>query len=128
MKKNILLLGFLLFSLIVKSQSIIDYGHLLQVKSEINKPKYSSAYAVLMKAGDKSLKAVCPSVMTKKYIPKSGDKHDYMSLARYYWPDSTKADFRPYISRDGQSNPELDLYDRNLLGEVADYVENLTYA
>ena len=39
--------------------------------------------------------------------PASGDKHDYMSQARYFWPDPAKPDGLPYINRDGISNPEL---------------------
>jgi len=52
------------------------------------------------------------SVMDKPFIPPSGDKHDYMSVGPYWWPDTTKADGLPYIRRDGQVNPERTLYDR----------------
>ncbi|HEX9076680.1 MAG TPA: hypothetical protein VF932_12920, partial [Anaerolineae bacterium] len=27
------------------------------------------------------------SVTDKTFIPPSGDRHDYVSLARYFWPD-----------------------------------------
>ena len=46
------------------------------------------------------------SVMDKKTIPPSGDKHDYMSLGPYWWPDPKKPDGLPYIRRDGRVNPE----------------------
>jgi unsaturated chondroitin disaccharide hydrolase len=47
------------------------------------------------------------SVMNKKIVPPSGDKHDYMSQAPYWWADSTKPNGLPYIRRDGVRNPEL---------------------
>jgi hypothetical protein len=46
------------------------------------------------------------SVMDKKLVPPSGDKHDYLSLAPYWWPDPSKPDGKPYIRKDGQVNPE----------------------
>lgn len=46
------------------------------------------------------------SVMNKKLTPKSGNKHDYMSIGIYWWPDQTKPDGLPYIRKDGKVNPE----------------------
>jgi hypothetical protein len=47
------------------------------------------------------------SVMEKKQIPPSGDKHDFLSLAPYRWPDPTKPNNMPYVYRDGEINPEV---------------------
>src|SRR5438132_4869754 len=47
------------------------------------------------------------SVTLKAQLPPSGDPHDYMSLARYFWPDPSKPDGLPYIRKDGYSNPEF---------------------
>ncbi|HLZ59507.1 MAG TPA: alginate lyase family protein [Ktedonosporobacter sp.] len=47
------------------------------------------------------------SVVEKTQLPASGDKHDYLSLALYYWPDPSKPDGLPYIPRDGEVNPEV---------------------
>jgi Alginate lyase len=47
------------------------------------------------------------SVMDKSVTPPSGDKHDYMSQAPYFWPDATKPNGLPYIRRDGERNPEI---------------------
>jgi Alginate lyase len=47
------------------------------------------------------------SVMDKGVTPPSGDKHDYMSHAPYFWPDPSKPDGLPYIRRDGEHNPEI---------------------
>lgn len=46
------------------------------------------------------------SVIEKKQVPPSGDKHDYMSLAPYWWPNPTTANGLPYVRRDGETNPE----------------------
>jgi hypothetical protein len=55
---------------------------------------------------DKALQFTPVSVMDKKLVADSGDKHDYMSIAPYFWPDPGKADGLPYIRRDGEVNPE----------------------
>lgn len=68
------------------------------------------------------------SVMGKKEASASGDMHDYMSLARYAWPDPSAPDGLPYIHRDGESNPELELFDRNPLGLTADRITALANA
>ena len=46
------------------------------------------------------------TVVNKTVLPPSGDKHDYMSMAPYWWPDETKPDGLPYKYRDGMINPE----------------------
>jgi hypothetical protein len=47
------------------------------------------------------------SVTNKSQTPPSGDKHDYMSQAPYWWPDPAKPNGLPYIRKDGERNPEL---------------------
>lgn len=68
------------------------------------------AYKALMKDAQKALNTQPVSVMEKKNVPPSGDKHDYMSLAPYHWPNPDKADGLPYIRKDGQTNPEVKAY------------------
>src|ERR1041384_6366545 len=46
--------------------------------------------------------------MDKAVIPPSGDKHDYMSQAPYWWADPSKPRGLPYVRKDGQRNPEVD--------------------
>ena len=50
------------------------------------------------------------SVVDKDATPPSGDKHDYMSQAPYFWPDPDVADGLPYIRRDGERNPEINKF------------------
>ena len=58
----------------------------------------------------------------------SGDKHDYMSMGPYWWPDPSKPDGLPYIRKDGLRNPELDKLDRNKLGDMSKAVTTLGLA
>jgi hypothetical protein len=61
----------------------------------------------LLVEADKKLGRKTPSVMDKPQAPPSGDKHDYMSQAIYYWPD-TNSPGGTYVSHDGVRNPEAD--------------------
>jgi len=60
----------------------------------------------LLADADKALAVIPPSVMQKTKVPPSGDKHDYMSIAPYYWPDPATKDGLPYQRKDGKVNPE----------------------
>ncbi len=69
------------------------------------------------------------SVMDKKQVPPSGDKHDYMSIGPYWWPDPTKANGLPYIRKDGQRNPEYyDITDSEEMDKLEADVEKLAIA
>ena len=111
-----------------RGQSIWDAAHLEQVKQSIDQPFYAAAYARLLRQADELLDSEPLSVMMKEHTPASGDKHDYMSLARYTWPDPSKPDGLPYIERDGVSNPELEKFDRVRLGNMANRVVTLSLA
>jgi len=90
----------------------LDAKKLQENKNRINAkdPLILASYKLLLKDADKALKFGPVSVMEKKHIPPSGDKHDYMSLAPYHWPDPSKPDGLPYIRKDGQTNPEVKEY------------------
>ena len=64
-----------------------------------------------MREADKAMNLTPPSVMDKNMVASSGDKHDYMSMGPYWWPDPSKPDGLPYIRKDGQRNPELSKLD-----------------
>jgi len=67
--------------------------------------------------------------MDKSITPPSGDRHDYMSQAPYWWPDPSKPDGKPYIRKDGQRNPEIsNITDRDNLGRLGDAVTTLSLA
>lgn len=87
--------------------TVLDFDKIAKVKTGIKEKNalYLKAYESLIKAGDKALKTELTSVVQKTQTPPSGNKHDYLSLAPYFWPDPTKADGLPWIRKDGQVNP-----------------------
>lgn len=89
-----------------------------------------NAYKQLIKDADKKALTFGPvSVMEKTGLPPSGDKHDYMSLAPYHWPDPTKPDGLPYIRKDGMTNPEVKDYpDKENMPKLCEYVYTLGLA
>src|SRR5258708_4195556 len=68
---------------------------------------FAAARAKLDSDARKALSQEATSVVTKSIAPPSGDKHDYMSQAPYFWPDPAKPNGLPYIRRDGERNPEI---------------------
>lgn len=112
----------------LRAQSIWDVDHLERVRQSLDAPYYAAAYRHLLAEADALLEAEPLSVMMKEKMPASGDKHDYMSQARYFWPDPSQPDGLPYINRDGVSNPELETLDRVRLGQMTERVEVLSLA
>jgi hypothetical protein len=56
----------------------------------------------LLANAKKALSSKPVSVMDKQQVPPSGDKHDYISQAPYFWKDASGR----YVRRDGERNPE----------------------
>lgn len=63
------------------------------------------SYQLLLEEADLAIKSGPFSVTDKGMTPPSGDKHDYMSISPYWWPDNSKADGLPWIRHDGKTNP-----------------------
>jgi hypothetical protein len=109
----------------------IDFNALSVKKKSIQQKDTGllRAYNQLLKEADKLLKYAAVSVMDKTEIPPSGDKHDFMSLAPYWWPDSSKPDGLPYIRKDGVTNPEVKNYpDKNNMPKLCENVYFLALA
>jgi hypothetical protein len=69
------------------------------------------------------------SVTEKSVVPPSGDKHDYLSLAPYAWPNPNRPDGLPYVTRDGRINPERDsIPDHLYFSRIASTTETLGLA
>ena len=80
---------------------------LVEVRERLHDdPALAPAWTALRARADSLLGAEPLSVVQKRTLPPSGDRHDYLSLAPYWWPDTTKPDGRPYVRRDGIMNPE----------------------
>ncbi|HEV2135219.1 MAG TPA: alginate lyase family protein [Terracidiphilus sp.] len=54
---------------------------------------------------DKAMAVGPYSVMDKQDVPASGSKHDYASLAPYWWPNPDTKNGMPFVRKDGQVNP-----------------------
>jgi len=83
----------------------------------------------LQKQADRFLRMKPVSVMDKQFTPVSGNKHDYMSQAPYFWYDSTKPNGLPYMRKDGVRNPEIyKITDRTYLGNLESATRTLSLA
>jgi len=77
----------------------------------------------LTKALPKVLAAPIITVVDKTKPSPTGDPHDYVSYARYYWPDPAKPDGLPFISKDGFHNREqVAAGDRDKIDQLVDHV------
>jgi len=87
------------------------------------------ALAQLERDAQAALDAGPFSVVSKKVTPPSGDKHDYMSQAPYFWPNPNTTNGLPYVRRDGERNPEINrISDHRRLDQMAEAVETLALA
>jgi len=69
------------------------------------------------------------TIMDKTEVPAGLSRHDYVSYARYYWPDPSKPGGMPFIMRDGDPNTdEIARGDYARLWTFFDTVESLTNA
>ncbi len=101
----------------------------LRQKAQEADAKTLSMIADLKKQGNSRLKDEPYFVTMKEITPPSGDKHDYMSMAPYWWPNPQSKDGLPYIRKDGQRNPETQkLQDAINLDRMTRVVQTLTLA
>jgi hypothetical protein len=88
-------------------QSNESKGHLAQ---EVTK---------LIQEAKTYVKSTPTSVMDKKELPPSGNKHDFLSLTPYRWPNPDTPNGLPYVFRDGKTNPEVHkIPDKNNLDDM----------
>lgn len=91
------------------STSVYDLSLLSSNKSRIaaGDASLQPAFSALVREAQRALNEGPFSVVDKTVTPPSGDKHDYYSLAPYYWPNPNTSEGLPYVERDGQVNHEL---------------------
>lgn len=140
MRKISVFLGiFMLFAVSLFSQEkisftdlvTIDFNQLAKSKQRIEKKDrdYALAFDQLIGDADQALMFKPVSVMTKKDFPPSGDKHDYMSIAPYWWPNPNTATGVPYVRRDGEVNPETKNFtDKTVLPGLSASIYHLALA
>ena len=109
---------------------LLDAKMLSEIKdASSNDPRRERLTSAVTSVADKEMHEGPFSVMQKAVVPPSGDKHDYMSQAPYFWADPTKPNGLPYIRRDGERNPELKkISDHDNLGRVGEDSRNLALA
>lgn len=100
------------------------------IKNGTASEKTQAAFQKLIKDADKLLKIENPTVINKTILPPTGNKNDYLSISRYWWPDPEKNDGLPWIRHDGKTNPDTqtDAVDRQRLSRMAKGVWNLSLA
>ncbi|HEX2631054.1 MAG TPA: alginate lyase family protein [Chitinophagaceae bacterium] len=125
MKKGTYIIVFLFLAVLVNAQKpqvwVMNADRLVSIKNNYRKGDAVSKSYIdsLVKQANKSLSMKPVSVMDKTITPVSGNKHDYMSQAPYFWYDSSKPNGLPYIRRDGERNPEIyKITDRTYLGRL----------
>jgi hypothetical protein len=110
--------------LLLLNRAALDGGHDLYRSG-----RAGSAVKTLLAEADSVLHAPLVSVVQKEHLPPSGDRHDYMSIGPYWWPDPTKPDGLPYVRRDGEVNPEYRTYgDHERIGTMIGNVQTLALA
>lgn len=94
--------------------AVIDTAHISNVRKLLadGNKLYRLHFKNLVKNANKLLDAIPLSVMDKVQIPPSGDKHDFMSMAAYWWANPEIPN-DSYIRKDGERNPEAELVTDN---------------
>lgn len=87
----------------------LDESHLSLARDRIKAgdAKFKPAFDALKTSADAALAKPTDNVTRKDMTPTSGDKHDYMSMGPYWWPNPNTPSKLPYIRKDGQTNPEV---------------------
>jgi len=106
------------------------YAHLEDVKARLEKGDavLQPALDKLIVAADAALHVAPLTIVNKPQMPNSGDKHDYMSMGPYWWPNPDTSDGLPYIRRDGEVNPQTKDFDRPKLAQLISSVSTLSLA
>lgn len=110
--------------------ALADPDRLMRVKAAAaaGDERLAPAIAALVRAADDALTAGPFSVVDKPMTPPSGDKHDYISVGPYWWPNPDTKDGLPYVRHDGKTNPDRGKYDNVPLGGMTRAVETLALA
>ncbi len=107
---------------------VLEPKDLVEIKNRLNARDAALQPALnkLLRDADRAVESKPASVMDKEMAPPSRDKHDYMSIAPYWWPNPSSPDGLPYVRRDGEVNPERDqTSDRKRLDTMVQNVKTL---
>jgi hypothetical protein len=110
---------------------LLDASYLTATRQRLRSgdTNLAPALAALERDAKTALNAKPLSVVNKSTTPPSGDKHDYMSQAPYFWPNPETTNGLPYVRHDGERNPEINkITDHRNIGAMPDSVETLALA
>ena len=110
---------------------LLDARQLLLTREQIRgkDAAVAPAWAKLEREAQKALSAGPFTIINKLVTPPSGDKHDYISQAPYFWPDPKNPNGLPYLRRDGERNPEINkITDHKTIDDLENEVETLALA
>jgi len=107
---------------------LLDGHYLASVRQRIHDgdKNFAPALAELERDAKSALRASLFSVVEKTNLPPSRDKHDYMSIGPYFWPNPASSNGLPYLRHDGKRNPANRTSDRRALGSMIGAVETLS--
>lgn len=85
----------------------LNEAHMAAVKAKIDQGDtfFKEALDELVIDATNELLVTANPVTNKSTTPPSGNKHDYMSIAPYWWPNPDTANGLPWIRKDGHVNP-----------------------
>jgi hypothetical protein len=107
---------------------ILDADGLIQIKERLQNrdPPFGTALTKLNRDAERALEVKPLSVTEKTLSSPTGSKHDYMSIAPYWWPNPATPNGLPFVRRDGEVNPERDRSsDRRRLENMIQTVKTL---
>ena len=110
---------------------LVNARKLVETKQSVlsGNRNFDAALAKLKSEAERALSGGSFSVVTKATTPPSGNKHDYMSQAPYFWPDPKQSNGLPYIRRDGERNPEINkISDHHTMDQMVSGVRALSLA
>lgn len=109
---------------------LVDAADMRAVRSALaaGDPCFAAADQRLLREADAAMTEGPFSVMDKEGVPRSGDQHDYMSMAPNWCQDPDDTDARFYLRRDNEVNPEATGPDRQALGRMCAGVATLATA
>ena len=110
---------------------LLDGQKLKETRQKIKKgdKSFDAALSKIVSDAEKALRGGNFSVVNKAVVPPSGDKHDYMSQAPYFWKNPKTPDGLPYVRRDGERNPEINkIIDHQSQDKMISAVETLALA
>jgi hypothetical protein len=93
-------------------------------------PAFARARERLIAQAEAALARGPNTVTDKQTLPPSGDRHDYLSIGPYWWPNPDTPTGLPYVRRDGEFNPDRNSnrYDIADLEAMSSDVETLGLA